>query len=97
MNPTGSAVRIGASDSCRPGLPAADFTRMKVRADRSSCIGAGVCPIHAPDVFTVGEDGIVAILRDEVDASDGDALEAIGDAVAYCPAQALALEVDAGR
>jgi ferredoxin len=56
-------------------------TRLEV--DRERCVGSGTCEMLAPDVFEVGDDGIVVVLRPEAD--DG----AVHDAVQQCPTQAL--------
>jgi ferredoxin len=61
--------------------------RARVVVDRARCTGIGICESIAPDVFEVGEDGAMALLVEEVDASDG----TVEDAVHACPAMALSL------
>ena len=61
----------------------------RVSADRELCVGSGTCEAYAPEVFEVGDDGLVAVLRPE--PSPGQ-LPAVREAVAGCPARALALE-----
>jgi ferredoxin len=62
---------------------------MRVRVDRARCLGTGGCEAVAPEVFEVGEDGVVAVLGDEVGpAEEG----AVRDAVDSCPTLALSLE-----
>ena len=58
-----------------------------VEVDRERCVGSGSCEMLAPDVFEVGDDGVVAVLRapEQTDADD------VRDAVAACPTRALAL------
>ena len=59
-----------------------------IEVDRERCVGSGTCEMLAPDLFEVGDDGIVAVLRPEPDGADVDAAE---DAVQACPTQALSL------
>jgi ferredoxin len=61
---------------------------MRVQADLDRCIGSGNCELLAPDVFEVGEDGVVRVLRPQPGRADEDAVR---DAVAQCPTGALAL------
>ena len=58
---------------------------MRIEADRDRCVGSGTCEMLAPDVFEVGDDGMVAVLRPDV------ADDAVQDAVQQCPTQALRL------
>jgi ferredoxin len=60
----------------------------RIEVDRERCVGSGTCEMLAPDLFEVGDDGIVAVLRPEPDGADVDAAE---DAVQACPTQALSL------
>ncbi|WP_327110195.1 ferredoxin [Nocardia sp. NBC_01730] len=61
---------------------------MKIFADRAVCEGHGMCEALAPDVFRVGDDGIVVPLADPVSASGRALIEL---AVDSCPVQALRL------
>ena len=61
---------------------------MRVLADLDRCIGSGNCELLAPDVFEVGEDGVVRMLRPKPGRADEDAVR---DAVAQCPTGALTL------
>ncbi len=61
---------------------------MRVEADSELCIGSGACEVLAPDVFEVGEDGVVRVLRPRPGQADEDAVR---DAVAQCPTGALGL------
>jgi ferredoxin len=58
-----------------------------VEVDRERCVGSGSCEMLAPDVFEVGDDGVVGLLRplEQADAHD------VREAVAACPTRALAL------
>ena len=58
---------------------------MRIEVDRDRCVGSGTCEMLAPDVFEVGDDGVVAVLRPDV------ADDAVQDAVQQCPTQALRL------
>jgi ferredoxin len=58
----------------------------RVDVDRERCVGSGTCELLAPDVFEVGDDGVVAVLRPQL----GDD-EPVRDAVQACPTQALSL------
>ena len=60
----------------------------RIEVDRERCVGSGTCEMLAPDLFEVGDDGIVAVLRPEPDGADVDLAE---DAVQACPTQALSL------
>lgn len=62
---------------------------MVVLADRETCIGAGTCVDTAPEVFELDETGIVCILQPRFDS---DLLDAVEDAVAMCPVEALRFE-----
>ncbi len=59
---------------------------MRVTADRTVCIGAGMCALTAPGVFDQDEDGIVTVLEPHPDA---EARTAAREAAALCPSRAL--------
>jgi ferredoxin len=59
----------------------------RIDVDRDRCVGSGTCEMLAPDVFEVGDDGIVAVLRPGAD--DPAHETAVQDAVQQCPTQAL--------
>jgi ferredoxin len=61
---------------------------MRVEVDRDVCVGSGTCELLAPDVFEVGDDGVVRLLQPEPGQPDEDAAR---DAVAQCPTGALRL------
>ena len=70
--------------------PAGDLVTgrsVKISADRSACIGSGMCVVTAPDVFDQDDDGLVVLLLDEPVGADA---QAAREAVGLCPAQALA-------
>jgi ferredoxin len=51
-------------------------------------VGSGTCEGLAPEVFEVGDDGVLVLLRPE---PGEDALPDVRDAVQACPTRALAL------
>lgn len=59
---------------------------MKVTVEAPLCIGSGSCEMLAPDIFAVGDDGIAAVLVDEVDATQEASAR---QAAAGCPTQAI--------
>lgn len=62
---------------------------MKVVADYDLCQGHGMCALEAPDVFALDKgDDQVRLLEPEPDDSQRGA---VGAAVRYCPAMALAV------
>ncbi|MGR6965794.1 ferredoxin [Geodermatophilus sp. URMC 61] len=61
---------------------------MRVEVDPDRCVGSGNCELLAPDVFEVGDDGVVRVLRPRLGEADEDAVR---DAVARCPTGALGL------
>jgi ferredoxin len=65
---------------------------MRVEADRSVCIGAGMCALTAPGVFDQDElEGHVLLLSDQ---PTGENAEAARQAVSLCPSGALSLHED---
>jgi ferredoxin len=64
-------------------------TRIVVDGER--CVGSGACEALAPDVFEVGDDGVVAVLRTHPAAGD---LRDVEAAVRTCPTGALALAAE---
>jgi ferredoxin len=61
---------------------------MKVHADTTVCIGAGLCVLRAPGVFDQSDDGTVIVLDAEPGAEHDDA---VAEAVAFCPSGAISL------
>ncbi|MBY4575645.1 ferredoxin [Gordonia paraffinivorans] len=64
---------------------------MRIIVDRTKCTALGNCEAIEPEYFEVGDDGELAILRDEVDEDD---LTTVKRAVASCPNAALSLSDD---
>ncbi|MFJ2559076.1 MULTISPECIES: ferredoxin [unclassified Streptomyces] len=71
-----------------PGDPDPD-PDIDIDIDTERCIGAAMCVLHAPAVFTQNDDGVAALLP--ADPHHGDATEAVREAVATCPVQAITL------
>ena len=61
---------------------------MRIVADKHKCIGAGTCVVIAPELFDQDDEGIVDVLVEE---PREDQLGVLGEAIEYCPAQALLL------
>ncbi|MBF6125708.1 ferredoxin [Nocardia brasiliensis] len=59
---------------------------MRIVADRARCEGHGMCEALAPNLFRVGDDGIVEPLADAAAESDPDLLRLVVDS---CPVEAL--------
>ncbi len=62
---------------------------MRVVVDNARCTGLGVCEALAPDLFEVGEDRSLTVLKDSLGDADREAAQ---DAVEGCPTEALRLE-----
>ncbi len=62
---------------------------MRVIIDQDKCVASGQCVLAAPDVFDQrDEDGVAVLLAER---PDEDRLEDVRQAVAVCPALAIAL------
>jgi len=64
---------------------------MHVVVDRTRCMGSGRCEATAPDLFEVGDDGVVLLLAGNVTPGQVDAVTA---AVERCPNEALKMFED---
>jgi ferredoxin len=60
----------------------------RVEVDRERCASTGGCEAAAPEVFEVGDDGVLVVRRPEPDERD---LPDVRAAVAACPTRALTL------
>jgi ferredoxin len=64
---------------------------MRIKADRDVCVGAGQCVLTEPAVFDQGDDGLVRLLVESPDGTEGKAARM---AVDLCPSGALSLTED---
>jgi ferredoxin len=64
---------------------------MRLRADRSVCIGSGNCVLIAADLFDQDEDATVVLLTDTPSAAQE---EPAREAAARCPSGALSVIED---
>ncbi len=62
---------------------------MKVVVDRDKCTGLGICESLAPDVFEVNDEGELVLLKEDISDEE---LQAVEEAVAGCPTEALRIE-----
>ncbi|MEU3741368.1 MULTISPECIES: ferredoxin [unclassified Streptomyces] len=62
---------------------------MHVKVDTERCVGAGMCALTAPSVFTQDDDGFSEVLPGREDGG-GDPL--VREAVRACPVQAVTLD-----
>lgn len=62
---------------------------MKTKVDPDTCIGCGLCPSIAPDVYEMGDDDKAHATVDKVpDGSEGAAQEAADS----CPVSAISID-----
>ena len=61
---------------------------IRIEVDRDRCASTGGCEALAPEVFEIGDDGALVVLRPEPDEAD---LPEVRSAVAACPTRALSL------
>ncbi|GAA0728546.1 ferredoxin [Clostridium malenominatum] len=62
---------------------------MKAHVDKDTCIGCGLCPGIAPDVFEMEDDGKAVAIVDEVPTDSEDAAK---EAESSCPTNAIFVE-----
>jgi ferredoxin len=62
--------------------------QVQVAVDESLCVGTGQCEMTLPDVFTVGDEGVVTMDREAATSADPALLRR---AVRNCPTSALTL------
>ncbi|MFF0628095.1 ferredoxin [Streptomyces sp. NPDC004296] len=65
---------------------------MRVSADRTVCVGAGLCALTAPGVFDQDDDGIVTVLESAPAADDRTTAREAGH---LCPSGAVRIVEDA--
>ncbi len=62
---------------------------MKVRIDKSACIGCGACEATCPEVFRLGDDGLAEVTVELVPPElEGE----VRDAADFCPVAAIHVE-----
>jgi ferredoxin len=59
---------------------------MRVKVDQETCIGCGLCPSIASDVFELKDDGKAHVIADPVPSGSEDASL---DAISSCPVNAI--------
>ena len=59
---------------------------MKVEVDFGKCTGLGICESLAPEFFEVNDAGDLVLLRSDITDAE---LQAVEEAVAGCPTEAL--------
>lgn len=64
---------------------------MHIDFDQDACIGSGICESIAEDVFQLTDDGLMALLVDEVADERRQQLE---QAVSRCPTGAIRISTD---
>lgn len=57
-----------------------------VKADLEACQGYANCVVGAEDVFDIDDDGVVVVLKSEIDEADRSRVE---EAARSCPVNAL--------
>ena len=62
---------------------------MKVVVNKDNCIGCGACEAICPEVFQLNDEGISAVVCDEVNK---DLEDDVRDAVEGCPTSAISEE-----
>jgi ferredoxin len=61
---------------------------ISIKVNRATCNGYGNCLLAAPDIFDLGDDGLVVLKRDTV---DDDQLALVRRAVYDCPTDSIEL------
>ncbi|MCX7904862.1 MAG: ferredoxin [Caloramator sp.] len=62
---------------------------MKAKVDQDTCIGCGLCPSIAPDVFEMKDDGKAHVIANPVPSGSEDAAK---EAEGSCPVNAIEVE-----
>lgn len=59
----------------------------RIRVDHELCVGAGMCALTAPEVFTQDDDGFSEVLPGQEQSEH----PAVREAVRACPVQAISV------
>ncbi|MDX6234244.1 MAG: ferredoxin [Nocardioidaceae bacterium] len=62
---------------------------MKVLVDFGKCTGLGICESLAPEFFEVNDEGDLVLLKEGISEEE---LQAVEEAVAGCPTEALLIQ-----
>lgn len=58
----------------------------KVTVDASTCVGCGLCEQMCPEVFKLGDDGVVKVIASECSQHD------LAEIAGQCPVEAIKVE-----
>lgn len=61
---------------------------MKAHVDQDTCIGCGLCPSIAPDVFEMKDDGKAHVISDPIPKDSEDSAK---EAEGSCPVNAISI------
>jgi ferredoxin len=64
---------------------------MRISVDRSKCMSAGQCVLHAEELFDQDEESVAVVRRAEI-PSEGDLADAARLAADMCPAMAIVVD-----
>jgi ferredoxin len=62
---------------------------VRIQVDKDQCMGAGVCALTAPGVFTQDDDGLSEVMPGRADGADE---SLVRQAVRTCPVRAITVE-----
>lgn len=62
---------------------------MKTKVDPDVCIGCGLCPSIAPDVYELGDEGKAHAISEDVPEGNEDAAQEAADS---CPVSAISTD-----
>jgi ferredoxin len=62
---------------------------MRIVINKSTCVGSGQCAASAETVFTQDEQGLIVVLKTEV---QGEEAEAAREAAFLCPSRSITVE-----
>ena len=62
---------------------------MKAKVNQDACIGCGACAAICDTVFTINDEGLSELIKEDVDASEE---QAVRDSAESCPTGAIEVE-----